>query len=213
MSQRRPRTSTLKKHLALQADAKLRFTQRDRAFLKDLAKVRMVDINDALTHHYQGKLDSCKQRLKKLVDIGLLRERTVIQPGQPITKAYEFANDKVARKYGGRASGIGSRRSEVHELLVSKSYFALNRPEDFKVGAEMTHLEKEALIGSDGITPDAYFTHNGHLLFVEADAGQYTKKQVMNKQRNWAGIDQIWVQPKKANCVVPTGKNVSCIRL
>lgn len=210
---RKLRTATIKKHLQLQADAKLRFTQRDRAFLADLAKVRLVSQEDAQHYHFQGNLDSCKLRLKKLVSIGLLKERTIIQPDQGVVKAYEFSSECIARKYGGRVSSIGSRRSDVHELLVSKSYFALDRPETFKLGSQMTAQEQALYMGTEGIVPDAYFTQeNSQVVFVEADAGHYTKQQVLQKQRKWLGIQQFWAQPHKANCVIPKSKDVICVR-
>ncbi len=212
------RTTTIKKYLKGMEEANIRLTQRDKAFLKDLAQVRLVGAKDAQQYHYGGK-DSSQRRLQKLVEVGLLNERTVVQPGKgKVEKCYEFASDRIAKLHGGRGAGIGSKRSDLHELLVSQTYFKLGRPEGFKLGDQMTELEKKAFLqpvrgDSSGITPDAYYEQGGELIFVEADAGQYTKKQVMNKQMSWTGIKQVWVQPAKANCVVPRVGDVEVMRL
>lgn len=215
---RNVRTTTMKKYLKGMEEAKIRLTKNDKAFLSDLAQVRLVGLKDAMHHHYGGK-ESCQRRLQKLVEVGLLNERQVIQPGKGKNeKCYEFASDRIARLYGGRGAGIGSKRSDLHELLVSQVYFKLGRPDGFKLGDQMTELEKKAFLqpvrgDGGGITPDAYYEQGGELIFVEADAGQYTKKQVMNKQQSWVGVKQVWVQPEKANCVVPRVGDVEVMRL
>ncbi len=212
------RTVTLKKHLQQMDASNIRFTKRDKDFLADLAKVRLVGLKDAQSQHYGGKLDGCRKRLQKFVELGLLKERTVTQPGRgQVDKCYEFASDRIAKLYGGRTAGIGSKRSDLHELLVSKAYFALGRPESFKLGDEMTHLEKRALLmpvrgDSEGVTPDAYFMRDGEVVLLESDAGQYNSRQIAHKQASWAGNAQVWVQPNKANCRVPRDENVEVMR-
>lgn len=212
------RTVTLKKYLKGLDEATIRFTPRDKAFLQDLARVRLVGLKEAIEFHYGGKADSCQKRLQTFVKLGLLNERTVTQPGRgKVDKCYEFASDRIAKLHGGRTAGIGAKRSDLHELLVSKTYFKLGRPDSYKLGDEMTALEKRALLRpvlgeGEGITPDAYFVRKGQIVLVEADAGQYNGRQVAHKQASWVNNAQIWAQPEKANCRIPRIGEIEVMR-
>lgn len=205
------RTRTVKKYLD---DKTFRLSSDDRAFLNDLAKVRIIDERDADSQHYQGRKTPAARRLDKLVEIGILERTEVNQPGRGNFKAYQFKTDKMASLFGGKRPVIGRKRNALHEVICSKIYFAEGRPEswliegDFKKEhRELFGVANKTLTGRESCFPDAMFVRDGKIVAVEADSGQYNQTQIQSKQAAWGEFEQVWGQPDKAsarvhNCTV-----------
>lgn len=188
---KKPRRNTLNKYI----DKSLRLKEADHRFLNDLAKVGVVSEDVADKHHYQDNRSGSSRRLDRLVEAGILARRTLKSDGGQLA-VYEFKDKKIANLWGGDISHIGAKRTLKHELIVSKLYFDLGKPDDFRVASRFTASDKRIMGGSDGMMPDGIFTNtSGEDVFVEADSGQYTKKQIRDKMNVWRGIKQVWGQP------------------
>lgn len=209
MRRKNTRTSTLLKYI----DAtKVRLTERDREFFRDLAKVQLIDRRDALNHHYQSA--NSTKRLDKLCEYGILDKIDVNQPGRGKFKAYQFKTDKIASLFGGKRATIGSKRNALHEVITSKIYFAEGRPESFVVESNFTKeqnkmfkLNSPSLTKRNSSIPDAmYVNSGGEIVVCEADSGQYNQTQIRSKQAAWRGFKQVWGQPAKAGARVNHSK-------
>lgn len=203
---RNARSATVKKYLD---ETNFRLSSDDRAFLGDLAKVRIIDERDADSHHYKDRKTPGSRRLNKLVEVGILERTEVNQPGRGNFKAYQFKTDKMASLFGGKRPVIGSKRNALHEVICSKIYFAEDRPKtwliegDFKKEhRELFGVANKTLTGRDSCIPDAMFVRNGRIVAVEADSGQYNQTQIISKQAAWGEFDQVWGQPAKASARV-----------
>jgi len=200
----------------------LRLTARDRAFFADLAKVGVIDVANASAHHYAENKSGAGRRLDKLVSAGLLNRADIIDPSAGQVAVYSYKNDRVARAFGGRAVHTGPNRTTYHELLVSRTYFDVGCPEDFRTAIQFDTQElarfgarlptpptlrqtPHGLTGEAAI-PDALYTDaEGALVVVEADAGHYTTRQIQHKQDRWGQYKQLWAQPARAHArVTPT---------
>lgn len=203
---RNARTTTIKKYVG---DGNFRLSVDDRAFLADLAKVRIIDAADADRHHFGDRKTPAERRLEKLCEVGILERVTVNQPGRGKFKAYQFAHDRVATLFGGKRPVIGRKRNALHEVITSKIYFAEGRPSSFVVEGDFNKSQRElfqvanqTLSGRESCTPDAMFIRDGEIVVVEADSGQYNKNQIVYKQAAWQGFRQVWGQPARASARV-----------
>ena len=204
------RSSTLRQYIS---DQKLRLSDADRAFLSDLAVVRIIDESDADSHHFQGRKTKSSRRLDKLCDSGLLECKRVFQPGRGEFKAYTFKTDKIASLFGGKRPSIGAKRNALHECITSRLFFAEGRPDSFILEADFSKSQKDLFRVGQGVVagreiclPDAlYVSNGGEIVVVEADSGQYTKSQIRAKQAAWVGMKQVWGQPNKAFARVTDG--------
>ena len=223
---RKVRTSRLRRRHGI--DASIRLTKRDRAFLADLAKVGVIDVSTADRFHYAENASGSAKRLEKLAAAGILKRADIIDPSHGRISVYSFADGSVARSFGGRAAYTGSNRTTYHELLVSRAYFDLGRPEDFKLASRFSAKEMSQFgaaapvpphlrdaqthhaVASEAAIPDAVFTDsNGQLVVVEADSGHYTTRQIRQKQSQWSGYRQVWVQPARPHAKVKPAENVN----
>lgn len=204
--------STTKLSKILGVENNFRLSQEDRAFLRDLAKVKIIDLKDANQFHYSNRQSGAKQRLDKLASLGILTARDIQQPGRCQFRTYEFSNEKIAKTFGGSKAIIGSKRSALHEVLSSKVYFAKGRPDSFKTSSDFKKDDLQRfyrLANGKVILPDAMYSDDqGELVIIEADSGHYTKRQVLDKQLAWRGIKQIWSQPSRASAKVAGGAEV-----
>lgn len=204
--------STTKLSKILGVSGSFRLSQEDRAFLNDLAKVRIIDVKDADSFHYGERKNGARKRLDQLTKLGVLAVRDIAQPGRGQFRTYEFANERIAKAFGGGKAVIGSKRSALHEVITSKIYFAKDRPDSFIISSDFSKQDLQRFHGSvsDGATmPDAMYTdESGDLVLVEADSGNYTKSQVLAKQAGWQGVKQVWGQPSKASAKITGGSDV-----
>ena len=197
-------------------NANVRLSIADRAFLKDLAKVQIISSDLADKNHYSHLKGASYGSLERLEKAGLITSKNLYQPKSAPIRIYQFSNKSIAGAYGGKLPVTGAKRTDFHELLTSRAYFELGRPESFKVEANFTKAEI-ACCGS--IRPDALYidTSTGEMIAVEADSGHYNKTQIHKKVSAWgnAGISrQVWAQPRGVNCaLVPPLPGIQVMRL
>lgn len=190
-----PRTSRLVRLAG--TNANIRLSAADREFLRDLSRVQMISGDLADRNHYAHLKGGSSRSLDRLEKAGLLSSKILRQTGVAPVRVYQFADKSIASAYGGRLPVTGAKRTDLHELMTSRAYFALGRPESFKVAADFTSAEI-AQCGS--MRPDALYTDpaSGEVVVVEADSGQYTKSQVNAKLARWRAqglTRQVWAQP------------------
>lgn len=208
-----PRTTRLL-HRIGRSDVRLRLSQADRHFLGDLARVHILSDALADQHHYNdGRQRRARDRLAVLVDAGLLTRQTIYDRQLRPHTVYQFANAKVAKAFGGHYQRNNINRSDYHELLTAQAYFALGCPDSFRVAGQFS--EQDYLTAGDmhrAALPDAMFENDdGHCVFVEADSGHYTTRQIRDKQRAWGQRSQVWIQPQRAHARVKTQAHVNVI--
>ncbi len=200
----------------LESKFKFRLSDADRSFLKDLSKVHLIDEDVANQYHYLSNKSDSTRRLDKLCEYGILKKEYSVIPNERRLAYYRFSSDSIARSFGGRLPSCGVNRQSYHELLVSKTYFALERPDTFLTVNDFgdseyklfnatvpsfNHNAKTSLhhFASESALPDAIFTDaEGDMVVVEADAGHYTTAQIRQKMNVWKGYKQVWSQPHKA---------------
>jgi hypothetical protein len=194
----------------------VRLLAADRAFLKDLAKVQIVSGDLATKHHYSHLKGGSLGSLERLEKAGLITSRMLYTPNSAPVKTYQFANKSIASAYGGKLPTIGAKRSDLHELMTSRAYFELGRPESFKVASDFS---KSEIAACGSLRPDAIFVdgENGEMVIVEADSGHYNQKQVNEKINRWrnAGLNrQVWARPAGINCArVPAFSGIQVMSL
>ncbi len=187
-------------------DKAIRLLESDRAFLKDLSRVGIIDADIASHHHYSHLKNGSERSLNRLEQAGLIRSKIVVQNNRTY-KTYTFASKEIARAWGGNIPTIGSRRMDYHELVTSRLYFQLDKPGDFRIASHFS--SSDHLICGDTM-PDAIYTNTeGEIVFVEADSGHYSKTQILKKMRQWQHFKQVWGQPMKPSCRVIASQNVS----
>ena len=206
--ERNPRTRTLR-HI-LGCPPSFRLSERDRLFLRDLARVQIIDAGTADRLHYGALKNGAAGSLDRLVRAGILSAHQV-QTSQGRVRAWSFASPRIARAWGGGIPNIGAKRTALHELVTSRLYFALDRPADFRVASELTAEDRAVC---RGLLPDAMYTSaDGEAVLVEADSGQYTRAQIAHKQARWVGLRQVWGQPPQASARVPLAAGIEAYRL
>ena len=221
------RTHRLKARLGF---SNLRLTSRDRTFLGDLSRVSIIDEPTASTVHYSANKSGAKIRLGKLIEAGILKKQHIVDPSRGRVVVYTFATDRAAMSFGGRVLHIGGNRSIYHELLVSRTYFDLNRPADFRTAiqfeacdlarfsARIVTPRQRSLTTHHGFLaqaaiPDALYTSaTGELVIVEADSGHYTTRQIQQKQIQWRDYRQVWAQPRSSHAQVQPDQQISVIK-
>ncbi len=205
---RNPRTSRLTKLTG--SNKPVRLLDADRQFLKDLARVGILDRESATRHHYDHLKNGSARSLGRLEQAGIIKLKNVVQNNH-VYKTYTFASKEIARSWGGNIPNIGSRRMEFHELVTSRLFLALDKPDDFRIASNFS--SQDALLCGDAL-PDAMYTNNdGEIVFVEADSGHYSKTQVLEKMRQWSDFKQVWGQPVKPSCHVKPSKNVNVFKI
>ena len=197
---KKPKTSRLVNLAGTQATVRL--SAADRLFLSDLARVQIVSSDLAAKHHYSHLKGGSIRSLERLEKAGLINGRTLYNPRAAPVKIYQFANSSIASAFGGKLPVIGAKRTELHELMTSRAYFELGRPQTFKVASDFL---KSEIAACGSLKPDALFVdeESGELVIVEADSGHYNKKQINEKINRWrnAGLNrQVWARPLSASC-------------
>ena len=204
MTQKNVRTRTLRKYIS---DGSIKLSEADRDFLRDLSRVHIIDEKDADNTHYQDRKTPASRRLDRLCEAGILEKVKVGQPGRGRFNAYTFSTSKVATLFKGKRIVTTGRRNALHEVITSRLYFAVGRPESFKVESNFNDEEKKVFkLASPSITermssiPDAlYYDSSNNMVVVEADSGQYNKRQITSKQNAWKDFKQVWGQPERAS--------------
>lgn len=192
-----------------QTRPKLRLLPADRAFLYDLARVNIITSEMASKHHYGHLKGGSERSLARLVAAGLIESKNYhIYNRMPI-KTYQFASKAIARTRGGALPVIGAKRNHAHEMIVSQLYFESGRPADYRLAHKFSNADIAA-VGS--CRPDALYNHpaTGELVAVEADGGNYSRKQIIEKMAHWksVGIKHfVWGQPRHPAARIPPFEN------
>ncbi|WP_345855775.1 hypothetical protein [Shewanella algae] len=213
----------LKKELGCSS---VRFTAKDTAMFADLAKVGILSAEQMASNHYHENRKP-QERISKLVEAGLLKEKITYDRKRGKIVAYTFASRRVARVFGGWCPNIGNR-TVLHEVMVSEAYFRAGKPADFQVASrfdEQTHNEFNSFANKIGIAkpefsipmesclPDAIYTDSGgNTVVVEADAGSYDKEDVTRKATSWSNYKQLWIQPNKCRAPITGTENMELIK-
>lgn len=194
----------------------IRLSDSDRSFFQDLARVRIIGEGDADQFHYKDRKAGCKNRLEKFVRLGLIQKYNIHHPGRGHYHAYSFSNQDFAKSWGGKTPVIGAKRTALHEVMVSKLYFAVGQPLSFKLESQLNAKERECFReegASKPMAPDAIMRDEyGNIVALEADSGQYTKSQVNKKMNAWSGIKQVWGQPLRAAARIESNESISVMR-
>lgn len=210
---RNPKTSSLLRHA--DTGVSVRLLEADRSFLRDLSKVQILSTDLADQHHYGHLKGRSTRSLGRLEAAGIITSKSLYVAGEKPTTVYQFANEAVARAYGSGLPVTGAKRTDYHELMTSRAYFALGRPDDFRLAEHMTRDEINLCRDT---RPDALYTDpaTGELVVVEADSGHYTQKQINDKMGKWssARLRQVWAQPARGvSANVPAATGVDVLRL
>lgn len=210
---RNPKTSSLLRHA--DTGVSVRLLEADRSFLRDLSKVQILSTDLADQHHYGHLKGRSTRSLGRLEAAGIITSKSLYVAGEKPTIVYQFANEAVARAYGSGLPVTGAKRTDYHELMTSRAYFALGRPDDFRLAEHMTRDEINLCRDT---RPDALYTDpaTGELVVVEADSGHYTQKQINDKMGKWssARLRQVWAQPARGvSANVPAATGVDVLRL
>jgi hypothetical protein len=198
------------------SDTALRLTAADRRFLEDLTRVQLISSDLADEHHYAHLKGASGRSLDRLSRAGLITGKRMQRKDGTAIKVYQFADASIAGAFGGKLPVTGARRTDLHELLSSRAYFALGRPETFKLAAHFSR-DESALCGS--LLPDAMYTDalSGEIVVVEADGGNYNKTQITQKIVRWRAIGltrQVWAQAREARAAhVPRLPGIEVMRL
>ncbi len=209
-----PRTARLIRLAGTEANVRLSVADRD--FLKDLSKVQMISSDLADRFHYSHLKGASGRSLDRLEKAGLISSKILHQAGAAPVRIYQFADKSIAGAYGGKLPVTGAKRTDLHELMATRAYFALGRPASFKLATDFTNREVQ---GFGSMRPDALYadSETGELIAVEADSGHYNQTQIKAKVARWraAGINrQVWAQPQTARAAtVPALPGIQVMRL
>ncbi len=178
----------------------LRLSEADKAFLKDLATLQLISSDLVDQNHYAHLKGASGRSLERLEKAGLISSKRLHRKDGPPLKTWQFANQSIAGVFGGKLPVTGAKRTDLHELMTSRAYYALGRPASFKLASHFT-VGEIAACGS--LRPDALYTDTatGEMVLVEADSGQYTKSQIQDKVARWRAAGhtrQVWAQPAHA---------------
>jgi hypothetical protein len=196
--------------------ANIRLSVADQEFLKDLSKVQLISSDLADRNHYSHLKGRSSSSLDRMEKAGLISSKNLYQSGASPIKIYQFADQSIAGAWGGKLPVTGAKRTDLHELMTSRAYFELGRPDTFKVESNFSKAE---IVACGSHKPDALYTDpsTGEMVAVEADSGHYTQKQINQKISGWrsAGITrQVWAQPVHARSAnVPALPGIEIMRL
>ena len=183
---------------------------------RDLAIVQLVSDELVARYHFASEYAEAKCALFRLLRAGLLASSRFYVAGEKPTRLYRFASRAIASAWGGRLPAVRSGRAALHEILISRAYFMLGCPMDFRVAAYFTDRERRL---GDACRPDAVYTDSGSKKFVlvESDSGQYSSRQIRDKITRWLALgltEQLWIQPLGMRAArVPEVRGVRVLKL
>ena len=183
-------------------------TDRDKNILTDLARCRALSMNQIKNAYWpDAKERTCLERLERLKKAGFIGERTI--PGEKAghyMRIYHL-EEKGKRWATGPECGLdrkkvftnpGKSNEILHQIRTNEIYYRLSEGAraTYKIG-DVIEIEKKVYKGGGGVkVPDASFIDDeGKEVYVEADVGSYTAKQVREKVRSFGGTKTIWICP------------------
>jgi len=184
-------------------------TLRDKAILTDLARCRVLSAIQLKNAYWpEAKERTCFERLERLKKAGLIQEQTI--SGERVGQYLKvFCLDAKGKKWATGPEGghdpkkvfthPGKSDEILHQVRTNEIYFRLSNSEKatWRIG-DVIELERKTFRGGGGIeVPDAsYISDEGDEIFVEADIGCYTSKQVRKKADSFADKKVLWVCPE-----------------
>lgn len=183
-------------------------TDRDKGILTDLARCRVLSSSQIKNAYWpEAKERTCLERMERLQKAGYVKELTIYaeKAGQWM-KVYCL--DEGGKRWAIGPEGPGLDRREVftrpdkfsevvHQIRTNKVYFTLSKTEKetWRIGDVLEKDFKTWEKGSPKV-PDAMFVNDkGEEVYVEADCGSYTAKQVREKAGSFGDKKTIWVCP------------------
>ena len=182
-------------------------TERDKEILTDLARCRVLSSSQIKNAYWpEAKERTCLERLERLQKAGYVKEQTIYaeKVGQWM-KVYCL--DEKGKKWAiGPECGMdrktvfthpGKFNEILHQVRTNEIYYRLSESEraTYKIG-DVMEMEQEAYRGGGAGIPDAsYISDKGNEVYVEADCGSYTAKQVREKADSFKGKNTVWVCP------------------
>ncbi|AEF95042.1 hypothetical protein Desca_2203 [Desulfotomaculum nigrificans CO-1-SRB] len=184
-------------------------TDRDRGILLDLARCRVLSLEQIKKEYWpKAKERTCLERLARLEKSGYLKSLD-ISAEKPGTHMKVFCLDNKGRREVCGPDGLdkdnvfithGKQNEILHQVRTNQVYFRLSKTEKetYKIG---DLLEKERgggrrAAGGAEVPDAAYTSDEGEEIYVEADTGQYTGKQVKSKVSSFLGKKVVWVCPQ-----------------
>jgi len=184
------------------------FTDRDKSILTDLARCRVLSTNQIKNAYWpEAKERTCLERLERLQKAGFIKEQIV--PGEKAGKYLKVfcLGDKGKKWATGPECGLdkktvfthpGKSNEILHQVRTNSVYYRLSSNEraTYKIG-DVIEIERKVYKGGGGVeVPDATFVNDkGDEVYVEADTGSYTGKQVKQKVSSFGDKKTIWVCP------------------
>jgi len=172
-------------------------TPRDKAILTDLARCRVLSFAQIRNVYWPGSKDrTCQERLEKLRKAGYIRE-AAIQAERPGRWMKIYCLDVRGKKFV--FTHPGKSDEILHQVRTNEIYYRLTEKErsTWKIG-DVIEVERGIHKGGGGIeTPDASFVSDeGNEVYVEADVGCYTSKQIREKANSFTGKKVVWICPE-----------------
>lgn len=184
-------------------------TERDKNILTDLARCRVLSLNQIKQAYWpNAKERTCVERLARLEKAGYLR--SVVAGAEKLgrnltvyclgTKGKKWAtgpegpalDKRLVFDHPGKVDEI------VHQIRANNVYFRLSEKEKatWKIG-DAIEIERDIYRAGGGAeVPDAcYEDESGETVYVEADTGSYTARQVREKIACFQEKKTIWVCP------------------
>ncbi len=184
-------------------------TDRDKAILTGLARCRVLSFQQLKNAFWPTAQErTCDDRLKQLQKARYLTEHTV-NAEKPGTFMKVYSLDAKGKRWATGPEGPGLDKSivfinpgkaneVVHQIRTNDVYFRLTESErgTWRIG-DALEIENSTYKGNTGyVVPDAsYVSNEGEDVFVEADCGKYTAKQIREKVAGFAGKKTVWVCP------------------
>ena len=196
-------------------ESTLRFSIADKAFLNGLTKTGLISEKMATEHYYAQRKNGAAKPLSRFVEGGILEKFSVYTPDGEKLVSYRFKNKAIAKSFGGSFSRSSINRSDYHDLLTTEAYFQLDQPDDFRIESNFSKADQALFpcLDQGRYRPDAMATVNGETIYVEADAGHYSNRQIAEKLSQWGRASQLWVQPVSAKTLVPAHAHITTVRV
>lgn len=180
----------------------LEFAKRDKNIIRDLAKCRILSINQIRNAYWKTVKDGKEsliseqnvwRRLKALCDHGVLQHKKLYIETSPGSGSYKMSSifsltPKAARAYNGKA-GFLNMNELHHDLAVGDKYLEL--PQEIRSTFKIYYKTK-ALKKFNGYNPDYSYRLNGEEVLGEIVTVGYRSPQIQAKKEAWASFKVDW---------------------
>lgn len=183
-------------------------TDRDMNILSDLARCRVLSSGQIKSAYWpEAKERTCLERLERLQKAGYVKELVIYaeKSGQWMktycldAKGKKWATGPQGPSLSGKTvfTHPGKFNEILHQVRTNEVYYRLaaGERETYRIG-DVLEKERGTYKGGQDAVPDASYTSaSGEEIYIEADCGSYTGKQVRDKVSSFADKKTIWVCP------------------